>query len=149
MREIKQSIYMGETENEDKPRPQPLQHEDINQPFQTVQCTPTITHTPYISFFENYLSWRFLNGLEPSREFGLRDCIPGTLDNGRRREKRRSRRELRYSPQDAVPTVTRRAISIPDLRKSPSRKCPYDPKHMRAKSDAYQGIIYRIRHKYR
>ena len=49
MREIKQSIhtYIRETGNEGKPRPQPLQHEDMNQPFQTVQCTPTIPHAPY------------------------------------------------------------------------------------------------------
>ena len=50
MREMKQNIYVyiGETGNEGKPRPQPLQHEDMNQPFQTVECTPTIPHTPYI-----------------------------------------------------------------------------------------------------
>ena len=48
---IKRSIYIpiGETGYEGKPRPRPLQHEDVNQPFQTVQCTPTIPHTPYIS----------------------------------------------------------------------------------------------------
>ena len=49
MREIKQSMYIGETGNKGKPRPQPLQHEDMNQAFQTVQCTPTIPDTPYIS----------------------------------------------------------------------------------------------------
>ena len=42
-----------------------------------------------------------------------------------------------------MPTVTGRAISILDIRKPPSGKCKYDTKHdMRAKSDAYQGIIY-------
>ena len=49
MREIKQSTYIGESGNEDKPKPQPLQHEDMNQPFQTVQIAPTIPHTPFIS----------------------------------------------------------------------------------------------------
>ena len=38
--------------NEGKPRPLPLPHEDMNQPFQTVQFTPTIPHTLYISFFK-------------------------------------------------------------------------------------------------
>ena len=44
-----------------------------------------------------------------------------------------------------MPTVTGRAISIPEIRKPPSGKCRYDPNiDMRAKSDAYQGIIYGI-----
>ena len=42
-----------------------------------------------------------------------------------------------------MPAVSDRAISIPDKRKPPCGKSQYDPKHdMRAKSDAYQGIIY-------
>ena len=86
-------VYIGETGNEGKPRPQPLQREEMNQSFQTVQCTFTIPHTPYISFSEKYLSWRCLNGLGPLRELSIRDCVPGTLDNGQRREKRHRRRE--------------------------------------------------------
>ena len=50
----------------------------------------------------------------------------------------------RDTPQGAVPAVTGRAISIPDIRTPPAGKCQYDPKHMRATSDAYQGIIYQV-----
>ena len=45
-----------------------------------------------------------------------------------------------------MPAVTNRAIIIPNIRKTPSSgKCQYDPNHKRAKSDAYQGIIYGIK----
>ena len=50
----------------------------------------------------------------------------------------------RDTPQGAVPAMTGRAKSIPDISTAPSGKCQYDPNHdMRAKSDAYQGIIIR------
>ena len=59
--------------------------------------------------------------------------------------KRAEKANVRDARQGAVPTMTGRAISIPDIRKPPSGRCPYDPKHdMRAKSDAYQGIGYWI-----
>ena len=78
-----EGVHVGETENEGKPRPQPLQREDMKQPLQTVQCTPTITHAPHISFSVKYLSWGCLNGLGPLRELGLRDCVPATAEGGR------------------------------------------------------------------
>ena len=78
MREINQSIHIGETGNEGKPRPQPLQHEDMNQPFQTVYCTPTKPHTPHIFFSVKRISLRCLNGLGLLRELGPRDRVPGT-----------------------------------------------------------------------
>ena len=92
-------VYIGETGNEGKPRPQPLQREDMKQPFQTVQCSLTIPHTRYNSVSVRYVSWRCLNGLGPIRELDLRDCVPGTLDNGRRREKRHNRREYAIHPR--------------------------------------------------
>ena len=59
--------------------------------------------------------------------------------------KRAEKANVRDARQGAVPTMTGRAIIIPDIRKPPSGRCPYDPKHdMRAKSDAYQGITYGI-----
>ena len=85
MREINQSIHIGETGNEGKPRPQPLQHEDMNQLFQTIQRTPTIPHTPHISFSVKDPSSRCLNGLGPLRKLDFRDGVPDTLDNGRDR----------------------------------------------------------------
>ena len=48
MREICR-VYIGETGYEANPIPRPQVHEDMNQPFQMVQCTPTIPHTPYVS----------------------------------------------------------------------------------------------------
>ena len=39
-----------------------------------------------------------MNGLGSLRELGLRDCVPGTLDNDRKREKRHSRREYAIHP---------------------------------------------------
>ena len=87
------------TGNESKPRPQSLQHEDMKQPIKTVQCTPTLLHTPYNAFSVKYLRWRCLNSLDPLRELGRRDCVPGALDNGPRREKRHSRREYAIHPR--------------------------------------------------
>ena len=47
--------------------------------------------------------------------------------------------KVRDTPHGAVPTVTSKAISIPDMRKPPSGKCQYDPKSdMRSEFDAYQ-----------
>ena len=99
MREIKQSVYIGETEKGGNQIPQPPQHEHINQPCQMVQCTRIIPHTPRLSFSVKYICWRRLNGVGPFRELGLRDCAPGTLDNGRKREKRHSRREYAIHPR--------------------------------------------------
>ena len=92
-------ICIGDMGNEVKPRPRPLQHEDMTHPFQTVQCALTIPHIPHIFVSVKYLSWRCLNGQGPWRELGLRECVPGTLDNGRRREKRRSRRDYAIHPR--------------------------------------------------
>ena len=98
MREISRA-YIEETGNEGKPGPQPLQHEDMNQPFQTVQCTPSIPHPLCISFSATNLNWGRPNGLGSLRELGPQDCVPDTLDNGRRREKRHRRREYAIHPK--------------------------------------------------
>ena len=98
MREIWR-VYIGETGNKGKPRRQPLQHENMNQPtISNGSMHPRNTpHPVYFPFWK--ISWRWLNGLGPSRELVLRDCVPGTLDNGWRRDKRHGRREYAIHPR--------------------------------------------------
>ena len=55
-------------ENEGEPRPPPLQHDDMNQPFPTVRCTHIIPHPRYISCSVNISPG---DGIGPLGELGL------------------------------------------------------------------------------